>query len=92
MCGRFTGEYVAELEKVLSTESSDAGKVSLDLSNVTFVDREAMVFLCRAKSNQVSIENTPSYVTRWIEQEGRCGSKEIPSVDTVRDRNLPKDT
>jgi anti-anti-sigma regulatory factor len=72
LCGQFTGEYVPELEKVL-TESTDAGNVALDLSNVTFVDREAMVFLCGAKSRDVLIENIPSYVTRWIEQEGRCG-------------------
>jgi hypothetical protein len=75
LCGQFTGEYVAELEKVLS-ESTDAGKIALDLSNVTFVDREAMVFLCGAKS-RVSIENIPSYVTRWIEQEGRCGIRPV---------------
>ena len=72
LCGQFTGEYVPELEKVLSAESANAGAVALDLANVSFVDREAMVFLCSAKS-RVSIENIPSYVTRWIEQEGRCG-------------------
>ena len=72
LCGQFTGEYVPELEKALSAES-DPGKIALDLANVTFVDRQAMVFLCGAKSRNVSIENIPSYVTRWIEQEGRCG-------------------
>jgi anti-anti-sigma regulatory factor len=74
LCGQFTGEYVSELEKALSTESTGVAKVALDLSNVTFVDREAMVFLCGAKSRNVSIENIPSYVIRWIEQEGRCGA------------------
>jgi ABC-type transporter Mla MlaB component len=73
LCGQFTGEYVVELRKTLSPESGDVGKIALDLSNVTFVDREAMVFLCGVKS-RISIENIPSYVTRWIEQEGRCGS------------------
>jgi anti-anti-sigma regulatory factor len=73
LCGQLTGEYVAELEKALSTENTDVRRVALDLSNVTFVDREAMVFLCGAKSRNVAIENIPSYVTRWIEQEGRCG-------------------
>ncbi len=71
LTGQLTGEYVPELEKALST---DVGNVALDLSNVTFVDRAAMVFLCGAKSRNVSIENIPSYVTRWIEQEGRCRS------------------
>ena len=73
LCGQFTSEYVPELEKALAPESADNRKVALDMSNVTFVDREAMVFLCAAKSRNVAIENVPSYVTRWIEQERRCG-------------------
>ncbi len=73
LCGQFTSENVPELEKALSGQT-DSGKVALDLSNVTFVDRAAMVFLCGAKSRNVAIENIPSYVIRWIEQEGRCGS------------------
>lgn len=74
LCGQFTGEYVRELELALETQGSSTEKVSLDLSNVTFVDRDAMVFLCGARSRNVAIENIPSYVMRWIEQERRCGS------------------
>ena len=74
LCGQFTGEYVSELQKTLWPEDTETEKIALDLSNVTFVDREAMVFLCGAKSRNVAIENIPSYVIRWIEQEGRCGS------------------
>ena len=44
-------------------------KVALDLMHVTFVDRAAMEFLAAAKSSKIKIENVPSYVTRWIEQE-----------------------
>ena len=67
--GHFTGEYVPEVEKALSENGCKAGKLALDLRNVTFVDRTAMEFLCRARSNKISIENIPSYVARWIEQE-----------------------
>ena len=74
LCGQLTGEYVSELERALSPGNTDVENVALDLSNVTFVDRAAMMFLCGAKSRNVSIENIPSYVVRWIEQEGRCGS------------------
>jgi anti-anti-sigma regulatory factor len=81
LCGQFTGEYVPELEKALSSENTEAGKIALDLSNVTFVDRAAMMFLCGAKSRNVSIENIPSYVTRWIEQEGRCGCSHTGSCE-----------
>jgi anti-anti-sigma regulatory factor len=66
--GRFTGEHVAEVEKALPEDGGS--KVTLDLSNVTFVDRQAMEFLRCAKLKRVTIENIPSYVMRWIEQEG----------------------
>jgi ABC-type transporter Mla MlaB component len=73
LCGQLTSEYVPELEKAMTLDNADKGKLALDMSNVTFVDREAMVFLCAAKSRNVAIENVPSYVMRWIEQERRCG-------------------
>ena len=81
LCGQFTGEYIPELQKALSTENTEIGKVALDLSNVSFVDREAMVFLCGAKSRNIAIENIPSYVTRWIEQEGGCRSPQSESSE-----------
>jgi hypothetical protein len=77
LCGQLTGEYVPELEKTMSAGNADIEKLAFDLSNVTFVDREAMMFLCGARSRNVSIENIPSYVVRWIEQEGRCGSSQF---------------
>jgi len=67
--GHFTGEYVPEVEKALSENGCKQGKLALDLRNVTFVDRTAMEFLRRANPKKIRIENAPSYVTRWIEQE-----------------------
>jgi anti-anti-sigma regulatory factor len=68
--GSFTAEYVPEFEKALLENGCKRGKVALDLMNVTFVDREAMEFLREAISRRkIAIENIPSYVTRWIEQE-----------------------
>lgn len=69
LSGQLTGEYVPELEKAFDVDA--ATQVSLDMSNVTFVDRESMEFLCGARS-RVNIQNVPSYVMRWIEQEFRC--------------------
>ena len=48
--------------------------MSIDLANVTFVDREAMEFLCSAKAKNIAIQNCPSYVVRWIQQERLCGA------------------
>lgn len=76
LCGQLTSEYVPELAKALNPEA--APQIALDMSNVTFVDRKAMEFLCGVKA-RVSIENIPSYVMRWIEAEFRCGSSQTES-------------
>jgi ABC-type transporter Mla MlaB component len=67
--GQFTGDYVPLIEKALSENGCTECQVILDLTNVTLVDRGAMEFLCRVDSKKIRLENTPSYVTRWIEQE-----------------------
>ncbi len=67
------------MERLLADESTASQTKSIDLANVTFVDREAMVFLCAAKSKNIVIENCPSYVIRWIQQERLCGSSGDPT-------------
>jgi len=77
LCGQLTKEYLPEVERLLADEVSANEKMAIDLENVTFVDREAMMFLCSAKSRNIAIENCPPYVIRWIKQEGLCsGSSE----------------
>jgi len=73
LCGRFTGEYVPVVDKELSRTSTGRKKLALDLSEVTFVDRAAIGFLCAARSRNIAIQNAPLYVGLWIEQECRNG-------------------
>ena len=73
LCGQLTKEYLPEVERMIAGESTESQTVALDLANVTFVDREAMVFLCSVKTRNIAIENCPSYVIRWIRQERLCG-------------------
>src|SRR2546422_8471162 len=79
LCGQLTKEYLPEVERLLA-EGGAPETTSLDLANVTFVDRDAMVFLCSAKARNIGIENCPSYVVRWIQQERLCGSSEKTSA------------
>ena len=72
LCGQLTKEYLAEVERLLADEAAAGHQMSIDLANVTFVDRDAMMFLCSAKSRNIGIENCPSYVIHWIQQEGLC--------------------
>jgi len=75
--GRFTAEYVQEVEKALPSNRSANKGVAIDLANVTFVDRAAMEFLRAAKSRNIKIEHLPSYVARWIKQETGNDSDEM---------------
>ena len=69
LCGRFTGEYVTEVEKALSPAAVKPKKLALDLAEVTLVDRAAIMFLCAARSRNIAIQNVPIYVGLWMEQE-----------------------
>ena len=82
LCGQLTKEYLAEVERTLASDDVEPQTVALDLSNVTFVDREAMVFLCSVKARSIAIENCPSYVIRWIKQEGLCSSASADAKDS----------
>jgi ABC-type transporter Mla MlaB component len=77
LCGQLTKEYLPEVERLLADEAATCPRLSIDLANVTFVDREAMKFLCSAKSRNIAIENCPSYVIRWIQQEGLCSGSSL---------------
>ena len=64
-------EHTDRLKEVLAHEAD--GHVTLDLRNVTLVDRAAMRFLAEAESAGTRIVNCPGYVRRWIvaEKEGQ---------------------
>jgi anti-anti-sigma regulatory factor len=74
--GELTAESLPELENALSGHGTDTLKITLDFSNITFVDRAAMKYLCSARTKDVALENLPSYVSRWMEQDGGNASAE----------------
>jgi ABC-type transporter Mla MlaB component len=69
LCGRFTSEYIPEVEKVLSLAGTRRKKLALDLAAVTHVDRAALVFLCGVRSKNIAIQKAPLYVRLWMDQE-----------------------
>lgn len=74
LSGHFTSEYVPEVEKALVQNGNNSKKCALDLMNVTFVDRPAMEFLRGAQSRKIKLDNLPSWVKRWIQQEAGNGA------------------
>ena len=85
--GEFTAESLPELEKALLANGTATRKVALDFTDVTFVDRAGMKYLESVRLRNVALENLPSYVSRWMEQEGRNGSaKSSPSENESASR------
>ena len=74
LCGRFTREYVPEVEKALFPNDAGLKKLALDLAEVTVIDRTAIMFLCAARAKNIAIENAPLYVGLWMDQEECQGS------------------
>lgn len=73
LCGRFTSEYIPEVEKALAPSGTKRKKLALDLAQVTLVDRSAIMFLCAARSRNIAIQNVPVYVGLWMDQENCKG-------------------
>lgn len=77
LCGRFTREYVPEVEKALSPAGTRQTTLALDLAQITLVDRAAIVFLCAARSKNIVIHNVPVYVRLWMDQEDCKGHLQV---------------
>jgi len=77
LCGRFTREYIPEVEKVLSRTGTRRKKLALDLAQVTHVGRSSIVFLCSARSKNIAIQKAPLYVRLWMDQEDCQGSLHV---------------
>lgn len=71
LSGDMDQENTDRLKELLANELD--GHVTLDLRNVTLVDRASMQFLAEAESAGTRIVNCPGYVRRWIvaEKEGQ---------------------
>ena len=67
LSGRIEERHVSELHELLDAEAK-ATRVTLDLTEVKLVDREAIRFLAASESRGIRLKNCPSYIRRWIEQ------------------------
>jgi anti-anti-sigma regulatory factor len=78
LSGDMSEEHTAELQALLATEAP--GHVSLDLKDVTLVDRGTVRFLARAETMGLALVNCPEYVRSWIAMEQRGTSATEESI------------
>ena len=67
LSGRIEEKHVPELQELLDTEAKPT-EVTLDMTEVKLVDREAIRFLAACKARGIELKDCPSYIRMWIEQ------------------------
>lgn len=67
LSGELDGEHAAQIVLLIATEQ--AGRVQLDLGEVTLFDRTGVRFLARVHAAGIALVNCPDYVRRWIATE-----------------------
>jgi anti-anti-sigma regulatory factor len=68
LSGRIQTENIAELEALLSAETSGR-HVLLDLSDLTLVDQSVVSFLKDSEADGIELKDCPAYVREWMKQE-----------------------
>jgi hypothetical protein len=68
LSGRIEAEDIDELRRLLDLEGPDS-HITLDLTDITLVDRDAVKFLADCQKDSIKLENCPPYVREWIGRE-----------------------
>jgi anti-anti-sigma regulatory factor len=68
LSGRMDAENLDELETLMTSEA-DGRRIVLDLRDLTLVDQDAVSFLKRCESDNITLRNCPAYIREWITRE-----------------------
>jgi len=69
LSGHMNAEALAELRQRIEAGQGLGGRVVVDLSEVTLMDRAAVRFLAGQPAGGVELVNCPPYIERWISRE-----------------------
>jgi len=72
LSGRMAQEDIADLEALISSEANDR-PIVMDLKDVTLAGRDAIKFLERCETDNITLKNCPAYVREWITRQRRGG-------------------
>jgi len=67
--GRIGAPQLPELRRLIEAET--AGRVVLDLTEVSLVDVEVVRFLLRCEVQCIPLVGCPAYIREWMVREGR---------------------
>jgi hypothetical protein len=68
LSGRMGLGDIAELETLIKSEANDR-HIVLDLKDVTLVGQDAITFLDRCETDNITLKNCAGYVREWITRQ-----------------------
>lgn len=63
VCGHLQVEHLSMIERLIRRETDS---VTLDLAEVTLVDRDAVVFLADCVRKGIKLRNCPAFIQEWV--------------------------
>jgi anti-anti-sigma regulatory factor len=66
--GRMNAENLPEVKRLFSSEANGL-RITLDLKDLTLVDRDAVSFLERCEADNIQLKNCPAYIREWITRQ-----------------------
>jgi hypothetical protein len=66
LCGWIQGEHVKTIKGLIEQEN---GKVALDFTEMTLVDRDAVNFLATCELKGIELRNCPAFLREWVTSE-----------------------
>jgi hypothetical protein len=67
--GRLEADSLCELSALLALECS-AREITLELTDLVLVDRDAVVFLRACAQKGIELRNCPQYIRTWMASDG----------------------
>jgi hypothetical protein len=68
LSGRIEQAAIAELRRLLDGRT-DLRYIVFDLTEVSIIDREIMLYFVRCEADGVTLENCTPYIREWMERE-----------------------
>ncbi|HEU4389207.1 MAG TPA: STAS domain-containing protein [Blastocatellia bacterium] len=76
--GQINGPWLTEISRCCDRILATARRLTLDLANVSFVDRDAVALFRKLKDREVTITNCSPFVAEQLKGLGLCGPAETP--------------
>jgi ABC-type transporter Mla MlaB component len=68
LTGRMNANALGELRRAIERVRRRRGRVMLDLSEITLVDRPSLAFLTEQTKEEIELINCPAYLESWIKK------------------------